>query len=156
MLITALSFAITVIYSTAFISPANSPKWIVLSIVLPLILLVKKPEPSRALWWGFAWLVWAALTLLWATSLPDGVMRLWQFILAGAAFAIGATLTKRQIGYCLVAFCLGIWVNAVIAVLQAFGVWDFFFHATPIAGLQVNGNYLSRSLWAVRGVMPKL
>ena len=149
---TILSFLITVLYWPDFVSPANNPKWVLLSAVIPLILLLRTVKWSRAHKLGMAWLVWAAATVFWATSTPDGFMRLWQFMLAGGIFAIGSTLTPRQLRNCLCAFCLGVALNAIIGILQAVGWFDplftvggrpFPFHATPVAGLQVNGNYMA-------------
>jgi hypothetical protein len=149
---TILSFLITVLYWPYFVAPANNPKWVVLSAVIPLILMFRTVPWSRAHTVGMAWLLWAAVTIFWATSTPDAFMRLWQFILAGGIFAIGSTLTERQIRNCLLAFCVGVSVNAVVGILQAtewldplFMVGDipFPFHATPVAGLQVNGNYMA-------------
>ena len=159
---TILSFLITVLYWPDFVAPANNPKWVFLSAVIPLILLFRTVQWTRAHKIGAAWLAWAAITVFWSTSTPDAVMRLWQFMLAGGIFAIGSTLTEKQIGRCLIAFCIGVSVNAVVGTLQAADWLDplwrvgdtimpitlevgkpFPFHATPIAGLQVNGNYMA-------------
>jgi len=149
---TILSFLVTILYWPDFVAPANNPKWVLLSAVIPLALLFRDVQWTRAHRLGLAWLVWAAVSIWWAISTPDAVMRLWQFVLAGGIFAIGSTLTERQIRNCLVAFCLGISVNAIIGISQAMGWFDPFFmvgnqpvpfHATPVAGLQVNGNYMA-------------
>lgn len=146
MAVTAVSFLVPLIFWSSFVQPAVLPRWIFLSVALPLILLsIERAPRSKAFWVGGLWLAWAALSLAWATSLPDGLLRLWQFILAGAAFVIGTGLSEKQINRCLVAFALGMCINAVIAMGQFIGVGDFWFHATPIAGLQVNGNYLAEA-----------
>lgn len=143
---TIVSFLVPLIFWSSFIQPAVLSKWVFFSAVLPLILLAAERAPrSGALWLGGLWLAWAALSLVWATSFPDGVLRLWQFVLAGAVFVIGTGLSERQINRCLVAFALGMCINAVIAFGQFIGVGDMWFHATPVAGLQVNGNYLAEA-----------
>lgn len=147
-----VSFLLPLMHIPAFAAPATSSKWIFLSAVIPLILACREFEITRAHKIGAVFIVWCAVTLFWAVSLPDGLMRLWQFCLMGGVFCLGSSLSMQQWRRCLTAFSLGVCINIILASVQLMG-WDGVKVVThDPAGLFVNANYLGEAAVAALGV----
>lgn len=145
--------ALPLVYCPVFIRPSTDPKLIVLSIVVPLIFLGRTIKWTEVHQVGALFLLWCTVSLLWAMSLNDGLLRLWGFLLAGGTFAIVSTLTERQVERFFLGVIMALAVNALMAGVQ-FGGWDGALYealalkpiikvATWAAGVQVNGNYLA-------------
>lgn len=140
------AFLITVLYHPDFIEPGNTPRWIALSLVLPALLLVNRHgPPTLAHWLGLLWLAWAAVTLLWAHSLYDGLIGLWQWILIAMAFYIGSNLSSRTIAWTAGAIALGMGFNGFLALAQTVFGFDYIQQTVSPAGTFVNKNYLAEA-----------
>lgn len=141
-------------------SRSTEARWIALSIMVPLGLMVCKSgnKYSNPILAGGAFLLWALLSTAWAISFPDALERDWHLILGAGAFLWGAGMTAGA--FAALACCLGVGmaVNALLALLQIAGwatwlVGDVGFHPDAIiislthdpAGLFMNGNYLAEA-----------
>ena len=115
-----------------FAEAANTPKWLLLSVLVPF--LAPKLPP-----WALLWLALAGTSLIWATSPYDGILALWCF-----GLLIGLILAAKKANFddCMAAYCYGICINSVFAILQFYGI-DLVPKATGNAGLLVNPNFLA-------------
>lgn len=100
--------------------------------------------------WAWLWVSLVGASLIWATSLLDGILALWTWILIIGMILIGKTVDFHK---CMVGYTLGIGVNSVFCVLQFYGI-DIVPKATGNAGLMVNPNFLAAAsllaiVWAV-------
>lgn len=165
------AFLAAVAYWPGFTEPGNTARWIILSISLPILFLVKHPvappnaahvlgNPRRtthsgAKTWAYraapaamilAWLAYAALSLAWTPALPDGIAALWRLTLLALAGAIGARVARSggDLAPAFAGFGLGIAVNSIVVLAQLAGLTWFEQFAAP-AGLFVNKNMLAES-----------
>lgn len=170
MIETILAFAVTAAYWPGIPGMALTPRWALLSIIVPSSLLVlarRRPQPNTAAWVGISLLAYAAVSLTWTTSLPDGLNALWQLsLLAGCAW-IGAILPTLSRVYLGVA--LGMGVTSGIIILEILG-WDVLHQLTQLRpGLFFNPNivtetaalsfiacFASRQYWASLLPLPAL
>ena len=120
---------------------SNAPNWIIASILVPVLLLRCRIEMKRGHWIVLALLGWTAFSLLWATSVFDGLNQLWKYMVLAGAFALGSCVDIRP---ALKWFILGIAVNVSVAVAQEFGLWVSL-SAAGNAGLLLQKNYLAES-----------
>jgi len=147
--------ALPLVYCPIFIRPASDPRLILLALIVPLLLINRRIKWTEAHEIGALFLFWCGISLFWALSLNDGLLRMLEFLLAGGTFAIVSTLDDRQIRRFFLGFIIALALNAILATVQ-FGGWDgAAFEALAIrplikvaswgAGLQVNGNYLGEA-----------
>ena len=134
--------------------PGNTPRWIALSLALPVFLIFMRPveRPTVAHWLGVAWLAWLAVTLLWSHSFYDGVIGLWRWLLIGMALYLGSSMTPRNMAWSAGAFAAGIALNGGLALgqsefpetLKIF--WLEYVQQTVLpAGTYANKNYLAEA-----------
>lgn len=133
-----VSLALPLLFWEGFAEAANTPKWILLSAVLPFLFRARWSRGHTVL---TIWLAWCALTVLWG-PVYEGVMRLWQFAILFAAFCIGSSLDNRDYRWCIYGFAVGVFVSIPIMAFQYFG-WEGVKQAVPPAGLWMNKNYLA-------------
>lgn len=137
--ITFLSFILPLAYWPWFAEAAATPKWVILSLALPLLLKPAWGAGHKAL---LAFLCWCAVTLSWGVSIWDGVDQLWKFIIFGMAFWVGSGLADKAYERCMVAFACGIGINSVLAIMQTMG-FDLLPQMASPAGLFINKNHLA-------------
>ncbi len=152
-----------------FTEPANTARWIVLSVFLPVLFHVERDlspldaalscDPRCAVRLGFlrraphrgskktaaagllaGWIGYATLSLFWTPALPDGLNALWHLVLLALAGAIGARTADLTPAF--IGFGLGIAVNSAVVLAQLGGLAWFEQFAAP-AGLAVNKNMLA-------------
>lgn len=127
--------------------PATGTKWAILSLTLPVLLLLRPPE--RRDWPVAAFLLWCALTGLWAPSTALWAVGLWHLSLLASAYL----LAPRDMEGCLLGFAAGVAVSGLLAVPQSLG-WEGIPQAAAPAGLFMNKNFLAEAgLMALAGVL---
>lgn len=93
-----------------------APRFAVIAILGPLLLLTIKVRPTAAHWIGAAVVCYAALSLLWTPSIWDGLQGLSFLLMLSVAFCIGSQTDNPEPIY--KAFALGIAVSCVLAIGQ--------------------------------------
>lgn len=136
--------------------PGQIGRWACALILLPCLPLAWD-GPGRRM--AEAWLLWAALTLLWSPAPLSGLDWLWKLgvvMMAVAAGRAAVTLTPLFAG-----FALAMAVNGALALAQLTG-FPLIEQAVAPAGLFGNKNYLGEAaaaalwaspLWAVPGAL---
>lgn len=135
-----------------WVDPASTPRWAVLAVLAGAALwLAPAPrlEPAaKALMAG--WAGWAALSLLWTTSVLDGLGALAMLAVFWAAVETGAHGQFRRFAAGL---AIGVSVAGAIALAQVLG-WNGWPQAEPPAGTFSNRNFLAEA--AVAALAPAL
>src|SRR5665647_168290 len=88
-----LGFGISVAYIPGIVGAAIPTGWLFLLIVVPILFLYCKTD----LGWGFAFLCYATLSLLWTENLNIGWFHLLQLIVLGCVFCIGQNIKEKQL-----------------------------------------------------------
>lgn len=152
-LVGPVAFLVTVAYWPGILNPATTPRWIVLSLCVPACLsLPTLVEPSRN--WtaghlaGGLFLAWAALSLTWTSSPPDGINTLWLLLVLAGVWVIGQSLKSLASIYAWLA--AGMAVNGAVAIgqwLEIFPVRSAIFPRMDHvpAGLFYNPNYMAEA-----------
>lgn len=139
-----LTFLVSCAFWPIFLDAANTPRWAVLSIGIPLLLLVYRKTTADVAILSLvnivALLGFSALSLLWARSWLDGANALWLLLVLCCAWLLGAKATTLWPVY--QGLGLGINVSALIAFAQIFG-YTGIPEANPVAGLFVNSDFLA-------------
>ncbi len=141
------SFFVTAAYWPGLPGMALTPRWALLSILVPASILWLSPERIQwrrsVAWAGIALLVYAALSLLWTTSLPDGLNGFWQLSLLGGLTIIGhrlASLDRVFLGC-----AIGMGVSSGFIILEVLGV-DLLQQLTQLRpGLFFNPNVVTET-----------
>ncbi len=139
-----LCFALPLLYWPEFVEVSNTPRWIALSLFIPLFFLRADFKWTTAHSFGTAWLALAGLSLLWTPSLLDGILIWWHFILLGLVFCVGSSLDERQIKSCVLWFAAGMVLNGFLAVAQFQGFEGIKQTVIP-AGTFANKNFLAEA-----------
>lgn len=165
-----LGLLVSVAYWPGWISPALSPRFAVLSIIATGLLLWR-PDPipfTRAHLAGLAFVILAALSVLWSAVPPDSIDALWQVVtLPAICFCLGSQrLTSLR--PLVSGAAIGLGVSSAFAVAQWLG-WAGLPEISSPSGLFLNGNYMAegaalvlvaavaeRLWWAVPVVLPAL
>lgn len=146
MIETFLAFAVVAAYWPGIPGSALSPRWALLSIIVPLTLLLVRRGASLnapAAWVGTSLLAYAALSLFWTTSLPDGLNAFWHLSLLAGLGVIGARLASLD--RIFLGAALGMGVTSGIIVLEVFGI-DLVRQLTQVRpGLFFNPNIVTES-----------
>jgi hypothetical protein len=127
-----IAFLLPTLFWPQFAEAANTPKWMLLSVLVPF-LCPKMPG------WAVLWLLFGAASTFWATSHYDAILALWQF-----GLLIGLILAAKQADFdkCMTAYCWGIALNTVIVGLQLADI-HIVPKSTGTPGLLMNPNYLA-------------
>ena len=141
----AVCFVLPLLIWGGFIEVSNSPKWLMLSLALPVLLYWYRPRWTVCQVAGLAFLCWGGLTALWAESPALVLPALWQFGLLWVASLIGSGMTEPKMRRCLFAFCLAMVLNAGLAWLQKFHGLDIVPEVSRPAGTFGNGNWLAEA-----------
>lgn len=146
MVLGAFSFLLVVGYVPGILNEAAAGRMWLLTLGIVTAVCVVAPNPKFTLGhvFGAALLAWAAVSLCWTSSLPDGIEELWLLMLYGGAFCIGAQLPTLRPIY--IGLGYGIAVNSAIAVCQWYFGLDTFDYIRPgPSGLFMNANYLAEA-----------
>lgn len=140
-----LLFFLPLVFWPWSLDPANGPKWMFLSVIVPALYLFHQGtrwthvHTMNTLWFG-----WSTLTLLWAVSIMDGVHALWKLLLVTILISLGISLSRVKANRCVIAFCLGVGINGILVFAQALG-FDLIPQVAPPSGLFANRNYLAEA-----------
>lgn len=123
-----------------FIGFATTPRWAVLSVMVPLMCISLRVRLTAGHLYGMAFLAWAALSLAWSINTPDAVGELWKWLLLAGAFCAGAEADDlagfwRAIGAAVA-------VSAVVVAGQL-GGYSFVPQMAPPSGLFGNRIFLA-------------
>jgi hypothetical protein len=140
----AFAFLLMVAFVPWISGAATASRWVLMSAVVPpAVMLSDLPRMTPAHLLGALLLAWGATTLLWTSSLPDGLNALWQLFLIAGCFIIGTTQASLRPVY--VGAGLGLAVNSAFVLLQWWGLHPL--PTTPgivgMGALFINPNYLA-------------
>lgn len=129
----AVSFLVAIAFVPGISGASNSPRWAVLSVCLPLLILPARLTQGHL--FGGAFLLWATISVTWSA----GYDALWHWYLLGMAFWIGSATEDlspvfRGLGYGLVP-------SVILAIPQSFD-WSPVAQTYAPAGLFMNKNFL--------------
>ncbi len=119
-----------------FAGAGTSGRWILLSIAVPLLILLRDARCAPP-WLGILFLLYASISLAWAPDLNEGMQDVWKLWICAGVFVLGATTDLRRV---FMGLALGFAVNSTIVVAQCYG-WEGILQIAPPAGLFSNKNF---------------
>lgn len=134
-----ISFLVTVAFIPTIYNAATAPRYAVLSIGIPLLLMAKEVRPTSAHLFGAVLLAYCVASLWWSPISTESAFGLWWMALLAGAFCLGAA--EEDLTPCYIAISLGLTVSMIAVVGQKIGVWKYPEAGTP-SGLFMNRNYL--------------
>lgn len=152
-----LAFLVTIACVPWWPDGANSPRWIVLSIAIPALLLVAKEAPRPAgLWLLYVFAAWAGLSLAWSPSVLDGLEIYWHFLLL-VALAVLAATHRFDLKWVYLGSGLALAINSLLVIAQV-GHWIDLPGTSAHSGLFFNRVFAAEAaamvivgtLWAQR------
>jgi hypothetical protein len=141
----ALGFVMTAAYWPGWISPAFTPKWAILAVAAPAMLLWsgKTTRLTAAHLAGAVTISWMALTIAWSRAPLDSLNALWLFcLLPAVCFLLG--MQAGSLRPVLIGSAWGLGISSVIAIAQVLG-WDGLASAALPSGLFVNRDFLAET-----------
>ena len=140
-----LGFALAVAFVPGWYGAATTPRWALIAVAVPLILLFTRPQRhiTAAHAFGLAVIGWAAVSLTWTANVYDGFDQLLQYLFLAGVFVLGArTADLKPV---MTGFTWGIAVSSAIALVQWLGHWGWIVwpHGYAPSGLFINENYLA-------------
>ena len=137
------AFALAVAFWPGVIEPATAPRWILASIAIPMMLMIRPPKKWSvghslfALWFGYS-----LISSAWSPSSIDAFWDMWILGLMFGAFLLGFECrTPERVWK---AFALGVSVSSVVCIAQLFG-WTGVDVVTGRAGLFMNHDLLAET-----------
>ena len=135
-----LAFLVTVAFAPVWPDGAAAPRWALLSIVIPALLLVTPRVPWTA---GhlllYSFVVWCGATLIWAPVAYDGVEIFWHLCLFAAVFTV-AQVRAFDVHKSYLFAALALLVNTAVVLLQFWNVLHPWVEDQKISGLFFNKN----------------
>lgn len=132
-----LGFGVITLYIPGIIGATISTGWLFLLIVAPIFFLYCDFKIGL----GFAFLCYAALSLLWTEVLNIAWFHFLQLVVLSLVFVIGQNVKDLTSIFKGLAFGLGI--SALVAIGQKLGVSSVYTLNNAVAGLFINPNILS-------------
>lgn len=123
-------------FVNVFPGAGTSPRWMLLSLMIPLIILVRDLRVSNA-HLGILFLLYASISSAWAPDLKEGMQDVWKIYLLAGAFVIGAGTHMRAV---FIGCALGFAINSAVVVAQVYG-FDGITQTVAPAGLFSNKNF---------------
>lgn len=142
MTLAVLAFAVAVGFCPSFLESAGTPRWIILSLVVPWLVLHRAWVVTPAHRLGAAYIAWIAIGALWSWAWTETLLRVWELALLGGVFCLASA--QERIKPAVMAFCAGIALSGFLAVPQAMG-WTWIHQVAEPAGLFMNKNYLAEA-----------
>jgi hypothetical protein len=146
-----LCFLLGIAFVPWFSSAAASPRWALLSVAVPILLLFIKLRQTPAHWAVLGLLIWSTLTLLWMEVPLDGLHGLWLLSILAGIFCIGAEL--KSLKPSMLGLAYGLALNVPFQIAQVYG-WTGFPQTASPGGLFLQTNVLGEAL--VLGVITSL
>lgn len=149
-----LGFAGAVAVLPGTLDAVTTLRWAIFAVGVPLLLLLmgRSVAPIPKLVWAFV--AFAALSILWAPSFASGLDDLAHVAILAAAFWLGASLTNAN--HLWLGVATGVAVSTAIALGQWGMGWSFesLPNAAPPSGLFANRNFLAEA--AMVALIPAL
>lgn len=137
------AFIVAVAFWPGFIDPAMAPRWAVMGVGAPLLLLLKSegmPHPMDGL--GLFVLALMGMSVLWAPDTLTGIDEFIHFAILGAVFCLGASCDDLRPAW--KGLAAGVSVAAVVGIAQAVGFTGIE-QKVPFAGLYMNKNIFAEA-----------
>ncbi len=145
------AFLAAVLYWDGFVLASNTPRFLVLSVLVPLLAVNVEVRWTRAHTIMALWLAVLCVSLTWTVALYDGLDMLWMFALWGGAFYVGSGTVNLE--RTLLWFSAGVGISGVVAVIQLGGD-PLVLMTSPPAGLFVNKNFMAEAaVMAIAGLV---
>lgn len=142
---------LTALVAVAFVpglpSASTAPRWAVLLIGIPLLLISgARILMTPAHWFGLAFVAFCGASLLWSPVPASTLGDLFHLLVLAGAFVLGAQASDREWGKVWDWLAIGVSVSAPIAIAQALG-WDGVETVSrpPIAGLFLSKAFLAQA-----------
>jgi O-antigen ligase len=124
-----------------FSGAATSPRWAMLAVLLPFMLLEGRGRFTAAHGWGLAFIAWSVVTLAWSSNALDGLDALFKLVLMAQAFVLGSR--TESLNPLIHGMAWGLGISSVLVIIQWLGWQDIVItRATPNSGLFVNSGSL--------------
>jgi len=131
-------FLLTIAFVPIFPGAGTTPRWLILSLLLPLLALGRDVRPTLGHALLGLFIGYAGLSLLWAPDRVEGLNDLWKLCILGAAFVVGAQQKTLKPVFAGAAIAMGI--NSLLVIAQAFWSVSWVPQTVAPAGLFVNKN----------------
>lgn len=137
-----LGFGVAVAYVPGWIGASVPTGWFFLLIAMPIVFCFCELELNRNIIIGLAFIIYAALSLIWTHNLNIGIFILFQILVLACVFCLGENL--KTLKWVFSGLALGLGVSSVVALLQQYTSYQFIFALyNPVVGLFVNPNIYS-------------
>lgn len=135
--IIAISIVFAIGYVPWILNGSDAGRWWILSLSVPAaVFFIDRQKITIGHLLGMMLMAWAAISLLWTASVYDGIFELWIWCLLGGLFLIGCEHKNLRSIY--IGLGIGVAVNSVFVIAQAWFGLDWINQVTPPAGLFVN------------------
>ncbi len=131
-----LAFLTAILFVPGIPDPATTPRWALLMLVVPVLWYRRPNQITAGHLLGACFLAWAALSLVWAFNIYDGLRGALLFGLLALVFC-SAPLSLRKV---YAAMAVGLTVNSAIVIAQVYG-WNGLAQGVAPAGLFFNKNF---------------
>jgi len=132
-----LGLLVAVAYIPGVVGASISTGWLLLLIICPILLFYCEFKIG----WGFAFICYATLSLLWTEILNIAWFHLLQLIVLGLVFVIGQNI--KDLTAIFKGLALGLGVSAVVCLFQWYGFNLVYSLVNATAGLFINPNIFS-------------
>ena len=159
-----LAFLTSILFIPGIPSPATTPRWALLMLVIPLLWYRSPGRITAGHLLGACFLAWAALSLTWTFNLYDGARGALLLGLLALIFCAAPLSLRRVYG----AMAIGLTLNSAVVIAQIYG-WDVLSQGAVPGGLFFNKNFggelaamvfagavATRLWWAIPGLLPTL
>ena len=128
---------VAVAYIPGIIGGSISTGWLLLLIICPILLFYCDISLS----WGFAFICYATISLVWTEILNIAWFHLLQLMVLGLVFVIGQNI--KDLTAIFKGLALGLGVSAVVCLFQWYGFHSIYSLSNTPAGLFINPNIFS-------------
>ena len=138
-------FLLTALYVPGIAGAATTPKWALLAVALPVLLLMRGDSPRKftlSHLFGLGFVAWAAVSLIWTPNRLDGMGELIKLVILTQVFLLGARMEPHHLSSLLCGLAIGLLPSAAVVLIQTWQP-DIVLHATPNSGLFVNSGSLA-------------
>lgn len=126
-------------------SASISPKWSILSLVIPILWLRSEACFDRSLWRGCLVALLPVLSIFWSPNVYEALNWVWVYFLMGALYVAAPSLSIRAVYW---GFCVGVSLSLPAIILQIFAYWPFPEASSGPTGLFLNKNYMAEAALA--------
>lgn len=158
-----LGFLLTALYWPGIAGAATTPRWALLAVALPVVLLwsrvrshrgARRVNPIEKLngaemvpprftlvhFFGALFLTWSAISLSWTPNKLDGVAEFIKLTILAQSFVLGTRL--QHLLPLLYGMAIGLFVSSIVVLVQLASP-DIVLHTTTHSGLFINSGSLA-------------